>query len=115
VIGCHDWSPSGSSDFDRAWLFQFRARYEEREHAIAVLGAYAVRVYLDRNRDRAVEHATDAFTPMDAGIFLVFDLFLASDTYRVFLCFDGQVAFGEAGQFDHQDKVVPLLEDIDGR
>src|SRR4029079_1291415 len=83
------WLVSCSSDFDRAWLFQFRARYEEREHAIAVLGAYSVRVYLDRNRDRAVEDATNAFTPMDAGIFLVFDLFLASDAYRVFLCFDG--------------------------
>jgi len=54
-IGCHDWSPNGSGDFDRARLFQFRARYEEREHAIAVLGANAVRVDLDRDGDRAVD------------------------------------------------------------
>ena len=74
-IGCHDWSPNGSGDFDRARLFQFRARYEEREHAIAVLGANAVRIDLDRDGDRAVEYAADAFPPMDAGVLLVFALF----------------------------------------
>jgi len=28
---------------------------------------------------------------------------------RVFLAFDVQVAFGDAGQLDDQDEVVPLL------
>ena len=69
----------------RAQLFQFRARYEEREHAVAVLRTNAIRVDLDRDRDCAVEYASDAFPAMDAGIFLVFDLLLAGDTYRVSL------------------------------
>ena len=52
---------------------------------------------------------------MDAGVLLVFDLFFAGDTDSVFLGLDVQVAFGYAGQFDDQDEVVPLLEDVDRR
>ena len=69
----------------------------------------------DRNGNRAVEHATDAFTPMDAGVFLVFDLLLAGDANRVFLGFDGQVLFGDAGQFENHNEIISLLEDVDRR
>src|SRR5205814_1755649 len=104
-----------SLDLDAVRLVALGSGQEQGEQAVAVLGLDAIRIDLDRQRQRPIELAGDAFPAMHAHAVGVVDALPARDADGVGLGLDLQVVLVDARQFHQGQDVVTLLEDVDGR